>query len=118
MSICDNDFLVLLWYAFGMEKFEKCTPHPNTLDVVMIDGRWAQTATDTLINYLDDGSSSHINWEDYTLIKKFDDSIVKYVKNQENFTEKEISRIHWGPEEKEHPYLKEQVKVFGKYQKK
>jgi len=98
------------------ESVEK-TPRPNTLDIVKIDGRWAQSNYN-LITFLDDKTIFSINWDDYKLVKEWGGSPVSLVKKQAAFTKEEISRIHWGSEEKKYPYLKEEVSVFGEFEKK
>ncbi len=110
--------MILLWKKVvnnNHESVEK-TPRPNTLDIVKIDGRWAQSNYN-LITFLDDKTIFSINWDDYKLVKEWGGSPVSLVKERENFTEKEISNIYWGPEEKKYPKLKEQVSVFGEFEK-
>jgi hypothetical protein len=102
---------------------EKQTPRPNLLDVVKIDGRWAQVLfTGRHIEFLDDGSRTEVNWDDYRLIISFEGKGVRVCDIKEDLgeelSESEIEKIHWGPEEKEYPYLKTRVSVFGEYIKK
>lgn len=95
---------------------------PKSRDIVKIDGRWAQTtgdgAEESVVVFLDDGSFVRINWNDYNLEKRFDFLTVKEIKS--HLTPEEIKNIHWGSaeEEKNHPRLKEEVRVFGEYVKK
>lgn len=94
------------------------TPRPNLLDVAKVDGRWVQVGGGgNLIVYLDDGKVDQINWNDFVLKKDWGGRAVKYIKEAANISVEEISQIHWGPEEEEHPYLKEQVRVFGEFEK-
>ncbi len=96
------------------------TPHPNALDIIKIDGRWAQSFGPRLIRFLDDGSEASINWDDYERVRSFGGTSINLLEQLfgESLTEDEISCVRWGPEEKEHPHLKKFVEVFGEYNKK
>jgi hypothetical protein len=95
------------------------TPRPNLLDVVKIDGRWAQVILSGRdIAYLDDGTSVEINWDNFIVVKEWKGLPVWKVRESTYFTDKELGHIHWGPEQKQHPHLKEEVRVFGEYIKK
>ena len=96
------------------ETFER----PHELDVVKIDGRWAQAKSSARITYLDDMSDALIDWHDYRMIKDWKGWMVQIVKEITAFSAQELKNIHWGPEEKEHPHLKEVVSVFGEFEKK
>ncbi|MFA6095111.1 MAG: hypothetical protein WC757_04505 [Candidatus Paceibacterota bacterium] len=94
------------------------TPRPNTLDIVKIDGRWAQS-NGNIIVFLDDGSGVFINWNDFSLIKKYECTVgALMLKKEESFTDAEIESIHWGPEQNQYPHLKKAVTVFGEYERK
>lgn len=104
-------------------EFEKSredrTPRPAILDIAQVDGRWVQIiGAEWDIRYLDTGEDTTIQWDDYTLIKAFDGKPVYEVKRTNVFTEIELDRIHWGPEQNTNPELKEQVCVFASYKKK
>jgi len=101
-----------------IESIER-TPRPNLLDVVKIDGRWAQAVMDgNWIKYLDDQSQVKINWDEFRRTKNWEELPVSMVKKSASFTPEELGRIHWGPEQEEYPYLREQVRVFGEFEKK
>lgn len=90
---------------------------PNTLDIVKIDGRWAQVHGPAVggIRFLDNGLGALINWEDYRMIKSFAGWSVNFLKDLERFTPEEILNIRWGPEQEIYPSLRELVSVFGEY---
>ena len=102
----------------GPESVEQ-TPRPNLLDVVKIDGRWAQVVADgNWIKYLDDQNQIKINWDDFQRTKDWGGLPVWEVKESESFTPEELKRIHWGQEQVQHPHLREEVSVFGEFEKK
>ncbi len=95
------------------------TPRPNLLDVVKIDGHWAQVVGGgKLLLYLDDKSTESIDWNDFKFTKDWKGLPVSFVRESVDFTEKELKRIHWGPEQKYNPSLREEVSVFGEFEKK
>ena len=92
---------------------------PNLLDIVKIDGRWAQYSGGNLFKFLDDESVEEIELDDFRLAKEYGKaSVVSEVKKQEKFTPEELSHIHWGSEQDQYPHLREQVRVFGEYERK
>ena len=110
---------------FGSEEIIEEIPRPNLLDIVKIDGKWAQVMTGgNIIRFLYDLSTETINWDDYQMVQSFKaPSEPPYVgglidKKIVTFTETEIQNIRWGTEEKDSPELKLQVKVFGEFEKK
>lgn len=104
---------------------------PALLDVIKIDGRWAQVgpASDT-IKFLDEKvkgkSNTHIvNWDDYEFNFIFPDKLkiryqasVQDILNKGMISQEECNVVHWGPEQEEYPYLRGQVSVGGIYKKK
>lgn len=99
--------------------FKEQTPRPHLLDIVKIDGRWAQVILGGRhIRYLDDESEVSINWDDFLLTKDWKGWPVGDVKKSASFTEEELKHIHWGPEQEQHPYLREEVRVFGEFERK
>lgn len=91
---------------------------PHLLDVVKVNGRWAQVQfAGNHITYLSDGVMDEIDWKNYVLKKDWKGLSVSTVKKVEVFSDEEIAQIHWDPEEKEHPKLKEQVSVYGEFEK-
>ena len=81
---------------------------PELLDIVKIDGRWAQVmAGGEIIKYLDSTKAEEINWNDYQLSKRYEVSSVRSVIDSGigSFTPEEINNIHWGGEERGYPHL-------------
>ena len=104
---------------FENSELVEPTPRPNLLDVVKIDGRWAQVkGAGNYVTHLDDNSWVAIKWDDFKLTKDWKGLSVIVVKGSTDFTEKELKRIHWGPEQEQHPELREAVSVFGEFEKK
>ena len=92
---------------------------PALLDIVKIDGRWAQVGgAGRVVRYLDTNEEARIDWSGYTLEKRVDRAIRNLDSVGLSMTEDEKSRIHWGSEQKEHPQLREEVTVFGTYHSK
>ncbi|MDP3956589.1 MAG: hypothetical protein Q8P97_01160, partial [bacterium] len=90
---------------------------PELLDVVKIDGRWAQVIIggDT-VSFLDTGEKEPIDWSEYELTSVFRGAVFDVMKLPgQEFKEEEIDNIRWGPEAKKHPELKLEVRVFGEY---
>lgn len=102
----------------GFEKKDAAEPH--TLDLVKIDNRWAQVLSQTLIKFLDDGSAMNIDFGDYEMVRSFRGFPLNMMESEfgEKISEKELQNVHWGPEQKDYPYLKGEVEVFGEYVKK
>ena len=97
----------------------KTIPLPQALDVVCIDGRWAQAYSDDGdIIYLNDKSKyiTTIIPDEYAF-QPFSGYVADLVREGQ-ITSKEYMAIHWGPEQKKDPYLRHHVTVFGKYTKK
>ena len=99
---------------------EEKTPEPKTLDIIKIEGRWAQKITPSLIKFLDDNSAMQIDFNDYKMIRSFRSSPVSIIEKLfgEKIGDAERKNIHWGPEQDRYPHLKELVEVFGEYVKK
>jgi len=91
---------------------------PSLLDIVKIDGRWAQVrAGGNTVLFLDDGDAQPIDWDDYEL-DRHDGRALIYTKESLELEPEEILRIHWGPEEKIKPSLKLECTYFGDFIKK
>ena len=114
---------------FSMEK-ESFTPRPNLLDVVEIDGRLAQVSpgTDRII-FLDDivrleGNLQlhhlhNINWDDYDFKEPDEENFTSYVldlREKREISSEEYMAVYWGSEQEEHPYLRDCVTFFGRYE--
>ncbi len=96
---------------------------PPELEIVRIEGRWAQVISgSTYVKYLSDPQSPvSISWEDWKLVKLYTSDVVvaRFLEIDRNaFDDSELSAIHWGAEQKENPELKKQVHVFGAFEKK
>lgn len=94
---------------------------PAIHDVIKIDGRLAQVlsndADQTTIKYLDDASSSDINWSEYRMVKSFFSYPLKLAGELIGLrlTKEEIKNIVWSSDKKND--LKKQVRAFGEYEK-
>src|SRR3989344_6573006 len=112
----------------GVETGNKETEpeHPDTLDVIKINGRWAQffhtgmfgdehgnKEAYMLVKWLDSRESEHILIKDVKG-KSYFAKIVRDIKDQ--LSEVEYSTIHWGPEEKEDPNIRDLVTVWGEFE--
>lgn len=70
---------------------------PDLLDIVKIDGRWAQVrAGGEVLVVLDTGEARDIDWSEYKLKRVFNQSVKTTMALGENFTDEEVGRIHWG----------------------
>lgn len=87
------------------------------LDLVKIDGKWAQVfGAGRFAKFLDTGTTIDVDWNKLVLERKFDTSLANVLKFEgETITDDEKAMIHWGGEEKKLPRLREQVTVFGLY---
>lgn len=93
---------------------------PGILDIVKIDGRWAQVmAGGGIVHFLDTGEMKEIDWNMYQLKEVFNQSAKTVMELfGQNFRDEEIERIFWGGEEKKYPHLRLVVNVFGEYERK
>jgi hypothetical protein len=92
---------------------------PASLDIIELDGRWAQYGGDSgHVYYLDTGEFGFVDLGQYEL-KTYIERSVEYVIREGlgEFTSQELENIRWGPEQEEYPHLKMLVRVFGKYVK-
>ena len=114
--------------AAQMDRRDKPNPKPALLDVVQIDGMWAQVLPSReQIKFLGDlaegtDEAVDINWDEMDFEPYFSNdttdvsggSVLDLLKNQE-ITNEEYWAVRWGPEQEQHPQLRQQVHVFGKY---
>ena len=97
---------------------------PELLDIVKIDGKWAQVKSGggetSLVLFLEDNQGADINWSEYQLTRTFNSLPVGTVEQVfgEKFSEEELDNVRWGPEQEQTPALKKQVRVFGEFVKK
>ena len=102
-------------------------PLPGTLDLIILDGRFAQC-----INASRGGGMTVMFIEDRSVVSipfrrlyeyKYEKpprgifTAIDLVKDV-LMSEKQLKMVHWGPEQKKHPYLREEVAFFGTYTKK
>lgn len=111
-------------------SFENKEPGPESwfglLDIIKIDGRWAQIisgvtkkkddSTTPLVHYLDDNSISHVNFQEYELSRHLDTRVATILKTGE-LSADEFKNVHWdsdniGTE------MSLWVHVFGEFEKK
>lgn len=93
---------------------------PGLHELVKIGGRWAQVESGPVVstvNYLDDGSTDRIVWEQYELARRLGTHVALLQESEHPFTDEELSRIRWGSEQEQHPHLKGEVAVFGEFRK-
>ena len=102
---------------------EPSEPRPSLLDVVMIDGRWAQVGPFLhKVIFLDEkfktgeNISHPVNWDDYEA--EIVDGYVKDIRESREMSEDEYNAIHYGPEQEKFPELRDKVTFFGRYEKK
>ena len=78
------------------------TPRPNLLDVVNVDGRFAQVRIGgNHIKYLDNESVVEIDWSEYSFLKpSLHKTHVIDLVRENKISEKEYRVIHWGSEQK------------------
>lgn len=107
-----------------IEQKESQTPRPALLDVIKVDGRWAQVGVrEDSICFIDEktGEQYHIahniDWNDYNFHELDENSVMDLLENG-IITDDEYEKIYWGQEQKKHPHLKGHVTVFGEYTKK
>ncbi|MDP1689412.1 MAG: hypothetical protein Q8L47_04800 [bacterium] len=91
---------------------------PSLLDIVKLDGRWAQVrAGGRSILFLDSGETKQIDWGQYEL-NKYVHQAMHYLPESKELTHDELMRIHWGPEQEAKPSLKLQCTYFGDFSSK
>lgn len=104
------------------EKFEtlispEVTPQPHLLDVVKINGRWAQVIDLKYVKYLDNENVEEINWDEFNWQRGKNIAVRDLIDHQE-IDRQQYMTIHWGSEQEERPHLRDFVTVFGEYNKK
>lgn len=99
-------------------------PKPHLLDIVQIDGRWAQVCpSQDMVKFLDDpkGNTVIVDWSNYRFQKFYisDKSnipggSVKDLFEREMITEEEYWAIHCVGKN-ENPHYRGEMKIFGIY---
>ena len=97
---------------------KKEVPRPGLLDIVRIDGEWAQVILDgDVVKFLKTGKDIYIDWDKLQLTRRFDLPIFAL---QEVFglalSPDEEGRVWWGSEQETTPRLRGLVHVFGEYE--
>lgn len=96
------------------------------LDLVQIDGRWAQILLGgDAVHYFDDGSQVAIDWDEYNLVRKIQVGLINldlFAKDIQ-FPQEFIDKIHWEQTiEGEDPNITRKkrmnIHVFGIFEKK
>jgi len=95
-------------------------PRHTLLDIVKLDGRWAQIVSSIKVRFLADGSLEDIDWLKYEMVKDHHGQAVNTLIHHSDakFSEAELQNIYAGPEGKAYPDYKLEVSVFGEYRKK
>ncbi|TSC60148.1 MAG: hypothetical protein LiPW15_26 [Parcubacteria group bacterium LiPW_15] len=109
---------------FSESEKENQEELPATLDVVKIDGRWAQVVGSRdgdkrfVIKFLDNEKIDDVDLAEYDLTRRFD-MVVSRLKEfcGEELPKEQAKKVHWGPEQVENPELRGLVTVFGEYKK-
>jgi hypothetical protein len=106
-----------------LEQRESRTSRPSLLDLVKVDGRWAQVGPGPdSIAFLDEktGKQYHvaheINWDEYEFVP-LNEHFVGDLVDQSKISLDDYNKIVRGPEQDQYPKLKRDVTVFGEYKK-
>lgn len=101
----------------SIEENNEAESLPSPLDVIKIDGKWAQVrAGGRIILFLDGGEAKQIDWSDYEL-KRYIHQALEYLPEGKELTQDELMRIYWAePDTK--VSLKLQCTYFGDFRKK
>jgi hypothetical protein len=93
---------------------------PALLDIIRLDGSWAQMGGSRTAIYLKNRSCIEVDFGKYKIIKDYCSMPVWYVTRHQGavFSDGEMANIRWGPEQEKHPELKAQVSVFAEYVRK
>ena len=98
------------------------TPIPGHLDLVRIDGRWAQVVIigiDSMVQYLDDGSPATVVWDEYRLADRYATHVAIMERTTGlKLTKAERDRVHPTYDTRTRAQAVNDVKVYGAYEKK
>jgi hypothetical protein len=100
-------------------EFNLSEKYPEPMDLVKLDGRWAQAkGGGAVISFLDNGEVIEIDWNQYNLIKFYGRKPLARIleANPEWFTEEEVEAVHWAGDDA-NPEFKKMAPVFGEYKK-
>lgn len=117
--------------AAQLDRRGKSNPRPGLLDVVLLDGMWAQVCpTKDQVKFLGDLAEGHneaidVDWDRMDFEPYFatpttnipKGHVMDLVKNGE-ITNEEYLAVRWGPEQEKNPELRQHVTVCGKYSSK
>lgn len=96
---------------------------PSTLDVLKVGKRWYQVAVSGIpsecrIKDILSGDLNSLKFNEYKLINYWGTAVDYLEKIYNVRIPKDVrEKIHWGPEQEQHPELRGQVTVFGEYQR-
>jgi len=101
------------------EPNEGSTPRPNMLDIVKIDGKWAQVVSSDKVKYLSDRNSvAEVDWDKYTYQRDFNFLTAVDLVDRSEISDSEFMVIYWGTEQEKNPDIRRNVTVFGIFTKK
>lgn len=108
------------------KEAERELEYPPTLDIIKVDGRWAQIyrsgIAEISVNYLDNNEYGILNLNEFELVRKYDTHINMLDQFNEKISEVEIQNIYYDsettklPEDVQH-IRKGLVHVFGEYKR-
>ena len=108
---------------FSTNEISEPAPRPSLLDIIRIDGRWAQIGpSQDTFSFLDDHGRAmqSMNWNEYRLVRKYNGVQVGTYRRFEpdQMSDEDFENIVWGEELKDNPHLRKLVTVFGEYERK
>jgi len=105
---------------------EQKIEYPPTLDIIKVDGRWAQayssSATEILINYLDNNEKNRLNLNKFELVRKYGTNVDMLDQAHEIMSDEEMKNIYYDSETTKLPEETQRIRkgwvhVFGEYKK-
>ncbi len=104
------------------QEQNKETPRPETRDLILIDGRFAQYgggAQRIFIRFIDDNSKAVMTeeaWNKYSYEKPPKEIfLAEQLVENGLMTKEQLEKVYWGPEQETNPCLKGEVGFFGIY---
>ena len=72
----------------------------------------------SIVRYLDDGSLSDVNWNDYRLVRTYRTHLRNMERSfGEALTPEQQNRLYYGPEAEQDPDIIQEIGVFGEYER-
>ncbi|NMB48492.1 hypothetical protein GYA13_03565 [Candidatus Kuenenbacteria bacterium] len=108
----------------GFSPEESRKKRPNTLDIIKIDGRWAQIYSSGVdrvpIKYLDqENTFTTIDFTDYRLVQIYDTAVnnLDTMSSMPGPSPEELARAAWQSESgsEDTSDLKKHIRIFGEY---